>query len=90
MESDASLLKKQLLFLAERRSMAEMERILSRFMEARLAGLEEDGCRRVEALLQQADADLLDWLSGHKEPPHGVDREVLRWIVPYCTQAHHP
>lgn len=86
MESSEHL-RRQLLFLADRRSMAEMEQILARFLKERLSHLEEEACRRIMALLQQTDADLLDWLPGLKEPPEGVDREVLGWISPYCSRS---
>ncbi|MEO5364435.1 MAG: succinate dehydrogenase assembly factor 2 [Magnetococcus sp. DMHC-8] len=87
MENSADSLRKQLVFLAERRSMAEVEQILSRFVAQRLAGLADDACRRVILLLQQTDLDLLEWLSGQREPPEGIDREVLDWIAPYRIVA---
>ncbi len=82
----SEFLHKRLAFLADRRSMAEMEQILARFLADRLHGLEGDACQRVIDLLQQSDADLLDWLSGLKEPPVAVDREVLGWISCYCRR----
>lgn len=81
-------LRKRLVFLADRRSMAEMERILLRFLADCLPDLADDACHRVMDLLQQqSDPDLLDWLGGLKEPPENVDREVLAWIAPYCAQT---
>ena len=74
-----------MIFLAERRSMAEMEQLLTRFLAERLHLLEDEECRRIIVLLQYADADLLDWLSGVKEPQEGVDREVLGWVSCYCS-----
>ena len=65
--------------------MAEMEQLLTRFLAERLDSLEGEECRRIIALLHYADADLLDWLSGIKEPQAGVDREALRWISRHCS-----
>ncbi|MBF0460401.1 MAG: succinate dehydrogenase assembly factor 2 [Magnetococcales bacterium] len=74
-------IRKRLIFLAERRSIAEMERVLSRFLAERFAQLTDEECQRVIVLLQQPDWDLLDWLSDLQEPAEGVDREALEWIA---------
>lgn len=80
MESDDAL-RKQLIFQAEIRSMAEMERILSRFLREHLPLLSDEACQRLLRLLQCSDLDLLAWLSGLQEPPTEVDREALGWIA---------
>lgn len=80
MESDDPL-RKQLIFQAEIRSIAEMERILSRFLAEQFSLLTDEACQRLLLLLQHSDLDLLEWLSGLQEPPVGVDREALSWIA---------
>lgn len=62
-------LQKQLAFVASRRSMAEMEQILDRFLKAEWQHLDDDQCRRLLQLLACPDADLLEWLSGITPPP---------------------
>ena len=87
MESSDAL-RRRLAFLADHRSMAEMERILGRFLANSLSHMDDGACHRVIDLLQQSDADLLDWMSALKEPPEGVDREVLSWLSSYSTEKN--
>jgi antitoxin CptB len=81
MESSEAL-RKRLIFLAQRRSTAEMEGILGGVLAERLSQWGDGECQRLIALLQYPDLDLLDWLSGLQEPPLEVDREVLGWLTP--------
>ncbi|MBF0162223.1 MAG: succinate dehydrogenase assembly factor 2 [Magnetococcales bacterium] len=85
---NSEILRKRLILLAERRSMAEMERILGRLLASRLSGWDDEVCQRVIALLHHSDLDLLDWLAGLKKPEEGVDREVLGWLAEASTGAH--
>ncbi len=89
MANDFPALRK-LAFIASRRSMAEMEVILDRFLQARRAELDEAACERLLILLQRADADLYDWLSGISEPSPGVDREALSWLDDFRRAAPPP
>ncbi|MBF0141049.1 MAG: succinate dehydrogenase assembly factor 2 [Magnetococcales bacterium] len=69
--------QKAFMFRALRRSMAEVERIMQRFVSSELASLDDDTCDRLLVLLDHSDADLLDWLTGVKPPPASVNREDL-------------
>ncbi|MEO5353895.1 MAG: succinate dehydrogenase assembly factor 2 [Magnetococcus sp. XQGC-1] len=82
MESSESL-RKRLIFLAQRRSTAEMEGILGDLLAKRLPQWSDEECQRLITLLQYPDLDLLDWLSGVQEPPLAVDREVLGWLAAF-------
>lgn len=75
-ESELSLLRRRLAYLAARRSMLEMEAILGRYLETRLWGLGREECLGLIALLSHADLDLWDWLNG-VPPPGGVEG---RWL----------
>ncbi|MBF0455711.1 MAG: succinate dehydrogenase assembly factor 2 [Magnetococcales bacterium] len=79
-------LQKQLFFQAARRSMAEIERILSRFIEAELADLNDEQCQRFLCFLDHADPDILDWVTGVSSPPTTVDAEVLSWMVRFRSE----
>ncbi|MBF0263418.1 MAG: succinate dehydrogenase assembly factor 2 [Magnetococcales bacterium] len=70
-------MRRRLAFLAGRRSMAEMERLLDRFLERELKGLDERGCTAFLALLEESDADLLDWMGGIKPIPARIDADAL-------------
>ncbi|MFP5510330.1 MAG: succinate dehydrogenase assembly factor 2 [Alphaproteobacteria bacterium] len=52
-----------------RRGIKEMDVILSRFAETRLAGLDAEMLDSYDALLRENDHDLYYWVSGVQEPP---------------------
>lgn len=52
-----------------RRGIKEMDVILSRFAEERLAGLDAQMLDSYDALLRENDHDLYYWTSGVQEPP---------------------
>lgn len=63
-----------------RRGLLELDLWLQRFAAARLERLSAEECRALEALLEEADADLLAWLEGRQEVPPGHVRiiELMR------------
>ncbi|MBF0295422.1 MAG: succinate dehydrogenase assembly factor 2 [Magnetococcales bacterium] len=80
--------QRQLIYHAGRRSMAEMERLMARFLETELTTLNDGECASLEALLRHPDVDLLDWLAGVVPVPSGVDGEVLARLRPHARE--HP
>lgn len=52
-----------------RRGIKEMDIILSRFAEAELGALDAAGLDRYEALLDENDQDLYQWVSGQMDAP---------------------
>ncbi len=80
-------LQKQLFFQASRRAMAEVERILERFIAAELQKLEDDLCTRILNFLNHPDPDIFDWLTGVATPPASVDAEVLSLLSRFRSEA---
>ena len=60
---------KRLAMRSMRRGIKEMDIILSRYAEARLAGFDDPMLDRYDALLSENDQDLYQWVSGQKPPP---------------------
>jgi antitoxin CptB len=60
---------RRLVMRSMRRGIKEMDVILSRFAETRLAGLDADMLDSYDALLRENDHDLYYWVSGVQEPP---------------------
>jgi succinate dehydrogenase flavin-adding protein (antitoxin of CptAB toxin-antitoxin module) len=85
--SSVTALQKQLFFQASRRSMAEVERILARFIDSELQTLDDEACQRVLAFLDQPDPDILDWITGLTIPPAVVDGEVLSWLIRFRSEV---
>ena len=52
-----------------RRGIKEMDIILTRFSEARLAGLDDDMLTTYDALLSENDQDLYRWVTGQEAAP---------------------
>ncbi|MGD9872549.1 MAG: succinate dehydrogenase assembly factor 2 [Thauera sp.] len=59
-----------------RRGLLELDLWLEHFVIASLNGLSEEECSAFEALLQEADADLLAWLEGRAPAPADHARMV--------------
>ena len=60
---------KRLAMRSMRRGTKEMDIILIRFSEARLAQMDHAGLDAYEALLDENDQDLYQWISGQKPAP---------------------
>ncbi|MBF0308141.1 MAG: succinate dehydrogenase assembly factor 2 [Magnetococcales bacterium] len=82
-EVDGDGLRRRLAFQASRRSMAEMEQVLSRFMAVEREKLDAKQCSRLLRVLEHPDADLLDWLTGIRQVPGDLDVEALFWLEGY-------
>ena len=60
---------KRLYMRSIRRGTKEMDIILGRYAEERLGGLDGAGLDLYEALLDEADADLYQWVTGQLPAP---------------------
>ena len=77
--------RKRLLFRSWHRGTRESDLILGRFADAQLAGFDDGQLDRYEALLDCADADIFDWVSGRAEPPPEHDHDVTRLLLAYSN-----
>ena len=59
-----------------RRGLLELDLWLQRFADAGLVRLSDEECEAFEALLEEADADLLAWLDGRETAPENHARMV--------------
>jgi antitoxin CptB len=69
--------RKRLLFRAQRRGFKEVDLIFGAYAQSHLAGLDETGLDRFEALLTAPDQDVYDWLRGAAPVPAEHDHEVF-------------
>jgi antitoxin CptB len=79
--SSSQTRRKRLLFRSWHRGTRESDLILGRFAETYLAGFDAAQLDRYEALLDCADADLFDWVSGRTLPPSELDNDVMRLLL---------
>ena len=75
--------RKRLSFRSWHRGTQESDLILGRFADAHLAGFDDGQLDCYEALLDCADADIFDWVSGRAEPPPEHDHDVTRLLVSF-------
>jgi antitoxin CptB len=79
--------RKRLLFRSWHRGTKETDLLLGSFAEQHLAGMSEAQLDRYEALLEQEDAELFDWITGRVPPPPGRDSDVLRLLMGFRYRA---
>jgi antitoxin CptB len=79
--------RKRLLFRSWHRGTKETDLLLGSFAERHLAGMSEAQLDRYEALLEENDAALYDWITGRAAPPPERDSDVLRLLMEFRFRA---
>ena len=75
--------RKRILFRAWHRGMREMDLVMGRFVEAHVDAMSDAELDQIEALIDELDADLLNWVTGAAEVPAHVDTPVFRAMKAY-------
>jgi len=83
MPADPHARLKKLRFLAWRRGFREMDLIMGRFADARLAGLDAEGLAEFERLLDAPDQEVYAWIIGRLPTPANYDGPVLQALKDY-------
>ena len=79
--------RKRLLFRSWHRGTKETDLLLGSFAEAHLGALSEAQLDRYEALLEENDALLFDWITGRTPAPAEKDSDVLRLLMAFRFRA---
>lgn len=72
--------RKRALFRSAHRGMRETDVLLGAFARRHLEALSETQLRRFEALLEELDIDLFDWITGKKAVPVALDHDVMKLL----------
>jgi antitoxin CptB len=83
MDSALDIRRKRLLFRSWHRGTKETDLLLGSFAERHLPGLSEAQLDRYEALLEENDAVLFDWITGRAPPPAEHDSDVMRLLMDF-------
>jgi antitoxin CptB len=83
--SSTEIRRKRLSFRSWHRGTRESDLILGRFADTYLAGFDEAQLDRYEALLDCADADIFNWVSGRTAPPLEHDHDVTRLLLSFSN-----
>lgn len=81
MSETSEVRRRRLLFRSWHRGTREADLLLGPFAEQHLATLTPRQLDCYEALLQENDATLYDWITGRVPPPAAHDSDVLRLIM---------
>jgi len=77
------LKRKRLLYQSAHRGTKESDLLLGAFARAHLAGFNVAQLERYEALLDESDNDLFDWITGRAPPPAEKMSDVLRLLLAF-------
>jgi antitoxin CptB len=69
--------RKRLLYLSQHRGMKEADILIGTFAARHLAGMDLAQLERYERLLDEEDADLMDWLMGKYPVPDDIKSDVF-------------
>ena len=81
--------RRRALFRAWRRGIREMDLILGRFADARLATLSDSELVDLEALMNVPDQDLFAWVTGAAPVAANYNSPVFRAIVAFHADKGH-
>ncbi|MEK9677373.1 MAG: succinate dehydrogenase assembly factor 2 [Rhodospirillaceae bacterium] len=73
--------RKRMLYRATHRGMKETDRLVGGFAEAYLADMPADQTAAFEALLDESDNDLLNWIMEREAVPAHIDTDLIRQII---------
>lgn len=73
--------RKRLLFRSAHRGMQETDIFLGCFAERHLATMNDEQLDRFEALLEETDNDLFNWISRREPLPPSLDHDVMKMIL---------
>jgi antitoxin CptB len=75
--------RKRLLHQSRHRGTKEADLILGGFALANMASLTSEQFARFEALLEESDPDLMNWIGGQSAPPAAHDNDILKLIFSF-------
>ena len=74
---------KRLKFRSCHRGMKETDALLGGFAQRYLDELNDQQLNRFEALLEENDIDIFQWITGKKPVPPELDHDVMRLIIKF-------
>jgi antitoxin CptB len=81
MEEALDIHRKRLIYQSAHRGTKESDLLLGAFAAAHLAGFSAAQLARYEALLDESDNELFDWMTGRRAPPPEKMTDVLRLLL---------
>ena len=85
---DLSIRRRRLRYRAWHRGTKEMDLVLGPFADAHVDALGPPELARLEALMDEADTDLLKWVMGQEPMPPDADAALLNRIIAFRLETH--
>ncbi len=82
-EDNISIKRKRLLFRSWHRGTREMDLLLGRFAEAKLAEMDAPLLDAYDAFLSNSDPDIYNWLTRQEEPPVEEEGPLLQILLDF-------
>ncbi|KJS42662.1 MAG: hypothetical protein VR70_03875 [Rhodospirillaceae bacterium BRH_c57] len=79
--------RKRILYRANHRGTKEADVMLGGFAAAHLAGLTDSQLDTFEALLEELDVEIMDWVIGRQPLPPRHDTDLFRLILSFKPYA---
>jgi antitoxin CptB len=80
---DDDLRRRRLLYRSLYRGNKENDILLGQFARTHIAGFDAAELDHYEALLEESDNDIFDWVAGKSAVPPGKDSPVLRRLMAF-------
>ena len=77
------LYRKRLLYKATHRGMKETDTLIGGFAKAQLEVLSDVQLASFDALLDEEDNDLLNWIMEREDAPKRIDSQLLNQIITF-------
>ena len=77
------LYRKRLLYKATHRGMKETDTLIGGFAKAQLEFLSDVQLASFDALLDEEDNDLLNWIMEREDAPKRIDSQLLNQIITF-------
>jgi antitoxin CptB len=75
--------RRRLIFRSDHRGNKENDILLGQFAQAHVMTFDVAQLDRYEALLEESDNDIFDWVAGRAEIPADKDSDVLRLLLSF-------
>jgi antitoxin CptB len=85
---DLSIRRRRLRYRAWHRGTKEMDLVLGPFADAHVETFGRPELERLEALMEEADTDLLKWVIGQEPVPAHADAALLHTIIAFRLETH--
>ncbi len=87
-EDHINVTRKRLIYRARHRGTKEMDLLMGRFADTHVPNMSTEDLARFEALLEESDPVLYDWICGHAAPAPERKDSVLSAFLAFVDKIH--